>query len=320
MTALPAAPRENGPMPTLTLHAPVVSGRRIPEIDELKGLAILLVVLYHAGGVLTWNNHLHGDLGVDIFVILSGVGLSLSASYQSFWSFMQRRLWRILPAYWLVLTAAILLNTHFLQLNYSAANIGLHYLGLHGWFGDVFAMSICDSFWFITLILSLYLLYAGLRQLLPSPEKLLLVGGVISVLAAFALFFTGQSGAFGHIALRLPGFFVGLLLGQLLRTGRLDLTLGPALGLAGFVLVYVPYTQGIVFHTAVAGLSLMGFYVYVLRGPLASAVPAVPRTLGFLGDYSLEIFLLHQPLIRDYNVYLHGRWFNVPQPTRPSLT
>jgi peptidoglycan/LPS O-acetylase OafA/YrhL len=37
-----------------------VSGH-LPVLDELKGLAIGLIVLYHAGGVLVWNNyHLQG--------------------------------------------------------------------------------------------------------------------------------------------------------------------------------------------------------------------------------------------------------------------
>ena len=41
--------------------------------------------------------------------------------------------------------------------------------------------------------------------------------------------------------------------------------------------------------------------------------------LRFLGRHSLEIFLIHQPLMREYNYYLHGRWFNVPQPSALSL-
>ncbi len=307
-------------MPTVSLSLPApLAGRRLLELDELKGVAIALVVLYHAGGVLVWNNTLHGDLGVDIFVILSGIGLALSPAFPGFVPFMRRRLRRILPAYWLVLTAALLLNTHFLQKDYSAANILLHYLGIHGWFGDFYAMSINDSFWFVTLILSLYLLYAGLRQWLPDLERQLLAGAAVSVVVAFVFFLTGQSGVFAHLGVRIPGFFLGLLLGHLLRTGRLDLKLGPALGLAGFVLLYVPYTQGIIFYTTVAGFSLMGLYVFVLRAPLARVAPAAVRGLTFLGNHSLEIFLMHQLLIREYNYYLQGRWFNDGQPSSGSL-
>ncbi len=306
--------------PTLTLQAPIPAGGRLPVLDELKGIAIILVVLYHAGGVLTWSNHLHGDLGVDIFVILSGIGLTLGSGWPGAGSFFRRRLVRIMPAYWIALTVFLVANTHFLQLNFTPANIVLHYLGIHGWFGDVYAMSINDSFWFITLILTLYLLYAILHPLQDRPDRLLLAGAAVSVAAAFAWFFTGQAGSFGHIGLRIPGFFIGLLIGQMLRTGAAKLPLGPALLGAVLLLTYVPYTQGIVFHTGVVALGLMGVYAFGLQPRLSGASGGVVRSvLAFFGNHSLEIFLLHQPLIRDYNVYLHGRWLNEPLPSRPSL-
>lgn len=305
---------------TLTLQAPVPAGGRLPVLDELKGIAIILVVLYHAGGVLTWNNHLHGDLGVDIFVILSGIGLTLGSGWPGTGTFFRRRLVRIMPAYWIALTVFLVANTYFLQLNFTPANIVLHYLGIHGWFGDVYAMSINDSFWFITLILTLYLLFAFLRPLIDRPDRLLLAGAAISVTAAFAWFFTGQSGSFGHIGLRLPGFFVGLLIGRMLRTGTIALPLGSGLLGAVLLLTYVPYTQGIVFHTGVVALGLMGFYAFGLQPKLSGARGGMVRSvLAFFGHHSLEIFLLHQPLIREYNVYLHGRWLNEPMPSRPSL-
>lgn len=105
-----------------------------------------------------------------------------------------------------------------------------------------------------------------------------------------------------------------------MQTGTLTLSLGSCLMLATMIITYVPYTRGIVFHTGVVGLALMGFYAFYARprleGPTGTRLRGV---LKFLGDHSLEIFLLHQPLIRDYNVYLHGRWLGEPMPTRPSL-
>jgi len=128
---------------TLSLDRPVAG--RLPVLDELKGLAIVLVLLYHAGGALLWRNLLHGDLGVDIFVILSGVGLVLGSGADApAGTFLKRRLRRILPTYWLLLTAYLVLNTHYLQHRYTGFNIAVHYLGIHGWFGDGYAMSSND--------------------------------------------------------------------------------------------------------------------------------------------------------------------------------
>lgn len=306
--------------PTLKLELPPVASRRLPEIDELKGLAILLVVVYHAGGTLVWRNLVHGDLGVDIFVILSGIGLALGRPAAGAREFFGRRFWRIMPAYWVTLTAYWALNSHFLQKQYSTAEITLHYLGIHAFFGDVYAMGINDSFWFITLILGLYALFYAVRNLLADPGRLLLVGGAVSVAMAFVYFHTGQSGIFSHLALRLPGFFLGLLAGILLRTGRLEVPLTGMLGTALFILSYVPYTVGVVFHTFVVGALVMLFYVLGLR-------PALPEpfrnrmssVLQFFGRYSLEIFLIHQPLIREYVYYGLGRFFQINVPTAPQL-
>ncbi len=306
--------------PHLKLELPVVASRRLPEIDELKGVAILLVVLYHAGGTLVWANLLHGDLGVDMFVILSGIGLALGRPATGAREFFVRRFWRILPAYWIVLSAYWALNSHFLEKKYTALEVGLHYLGVHALFGDVYAMGINDSFWFITLILGLYVLYYALRKLLADPGKLLLAGSIISVSLAMLYFFTGQAGIFGHLALRLPGFFVGLLVGVLLKTGRLDLPLSGLLALALFIISYVPYTQGVVFHTFVVGALLMLFYVLFLRPALpAKARELTGSVLSFFGRYSLEIFLIHQPLIREYVYYGLGRFFQVNVPTPAQL-
>lgn len=307
-------------MQELKIELPSSISGRIPALDELKGLAILLVVLYHAGGVLVWQNLLHGDLGVDIFVILSGIGLTLSARAEAPIAFMRRRLVRIMPAYWIALTLYWALNTHYLQHHYTPTNVILHYIGIHGWFGDSVAMSINDSFWFITLIITLYLAFCAVRQFRDDLGRLVFVGGAFSWAFAYAMFATGQSGSFGHLGLRVPGFFAGLLIGQLLREGRLTIRLDWPLFAAALLFAYVPYVPGIIFFTPIAALALMSGYTFLWkRFAPTGAQTNVSRGLTFLGNHSLEIFLIHQPLIRDYNYYLHGRWFNIPVPSPTSL-
>ncbi|HVZ65815.1 MAG TPA: acyltransferase family protein [Lacunisphaera sp.] len=299
----------------LTLRVPPLAGTRCPQLDELKGVAIALVVAYHLIGIIGWGNYLHGDLGVDMFVILSGVGLSLStAPVTGVWPFMSRRLRRIMPAYWVVLTAVLLAHAFLLKVHYSAPDIIIHYLGLHAWFGDVYLGSICDTFWFVSLILTLYLGYAFLARLALDADRLLLLGGSLSLALARYYFLNGRAGSYGLIALRFPGFFVGLLLGRLLRAGHLEFSLGPLLGLAGFVLGYAPYTQGIIFHSVPVALTLIGFYAFSLRGVLLRFLPWLTTALGFLGVHSLEIYLLHAPLIREFNFYRYRLGLGVTAP------
>jgi peptidoglycan/LPS O-acetylase OafA/YrhL len=303
-------------MASLTLQIPAAGERRLAAMDELKGLAILLVVLYHAGGTLVWRNFLHGDIGVDMFVIVSGIGLTLGRPVTNVREFLHRRVLRIMPAYWIALTACWIINTSLLDRSYTAGDIGLHYLGLHTFFGDRYAFGFNDSFWYISLILLLYACHAALQAWINRPDRVLLAGAILSTGLALGYFFAGQSVVFGHLGLRAPGFFLGIFIGQLIQSGRLELPCSRLTALALLVLAYVPYTQGVVFHTFVVGAVLMFAYVTGFRPTRFG--PPVGRGLSFLGRHSLEIFLLHQPLIRDYPLYWLGR-SGVTQPTATQL-
>ena len=297
------------------LPAPVTG--RLWAVDELKGVAIILIVLYHAGGVLVWNNLLHLDVGVDMFVILSGIGLGFGAHYAGAASFLTRRFTRILPAYWVILTLCWICNTHFLGEHYSPANLWIHYLGIQGAVGGQYIFAINDSFWFITLIVGLYVLYCPSHALLDSPEQLLLLGAASSAFIAFLLRFSpGYEGLIGFIATRIPGFFIGLLLGRLLNAGRLEFRIGPILAVAVLLFVYLPSLFGVVYYSPLVALSLIAAYLFGIKRlmPIVVEKPAA-RTLKFLGDHSLEIFLIHQPLIREYNFYAYQHWFSNGTPS-----
>jgi peptidoglycan/LPS O-acetylase OafA/YrhL len=307
-------------MTELKIELPAPVSGRLPVLDELKGLAIILIIIYHAGGVLVWNNYLHGDIGVDMFVILSGLGLALGSRYSGARGFLTRRLGRILPTYWVVLTVLLVSNTLLLQKQYSWTDIGLHYLGLHAWFGDAYGVSINDSFWFITLILTLYLLYCAVQPWLGRADHILLFGAIVSCVGALGLFYWNQPIVFSHLGLRLPGFFLGILAGQTMKNAKLRIPLTWQLATALFLVAYVPYTQGVAFYSPVVAAMVMAFYAFALRPRLpATAGNRIGAALRFLGGHSLEIFLIHQPLMREYNYYLHGRWFNIIRPSPFSL-
>ena len=288
----------------LELPAPVIG--RIKVLDELKGVAIILVILYHVGGVLSWANGPHGEAGVDMFVILSGVGLTLSSTSEGVGRFLARRFWRIFPAYWVVLTALLLCDAHFRGQHYTPADIALHYAGIQAWFGDRYAVSISDAFWFVTLIVSLYLAYAPMRRLLARPDKLLFAGAALSFAVATLCLRLNQPVEFGHFSVRFPGFFVGLLAGHLLKQGRLEIPLSMYLAGAFLLIFYAPYLLGYMFGGVWVGFALLVGYAFLLHPLLPAAVRSV---LAFLGVRSLEIFLMHQVLIREYNVYVLQRFF-----------
>ncbi len=78
-----------------------------PDIDGLRAIAVLSVVVYHA-----FPKRLEGGfLGVDVFFVISGFLIStilfenLNKGTFSFWEFSARRIRRIFPALFLVLVA-----------------------------------------------------------------------------------------------------------------------------------------------------------------------------------------------------------------------
>jgi peptidoglycan/LPS O-acetylase OafA/YrhL len=293
-------------MTSLRLVLPAPVRGRVQVLDELKGVAIILVVLYHAGGVLGWANTLHGDVGVDIFVILSAVGLTLGTSGEPAGRYLARRFLRVYPAYWIALTAFLILGTYLRYQQYDRLDVALHYIGIHSIFGDAHAMSINDSFWFITMIVVLYVAYLPLRGLDDRPDLLLFAGGIIMLIPAYFYLRAGQSVAFSYFSLRIPGFFCGLVAGRLMKLGQIEIRLNAALATALLIVFYVPYVVGFIIISPWVGAALMAGYAYICR-PLAPG--CVRAALRFMGDHSLEIFLIHQPLIREYNIYVLQRFF-----------
>ena len=107
-----------------TLASSLRSSSRIPELDGLRGLAILLVLIWHYGydansaGGHRWFFYLKDVTllfwsGVDLFFVLSGfliggILLDVRNSPNYFKAFYARRAFRIIPIY------AILIGTYYL--------------------------------------------------------------------------------------------------------------------------------------------------------------------------------------------------------------
>lgn len=294
-------------MKPLTLSFPAAGGR-VQLLDELRGLAIILILAYHIGGVTGFPNTMHGDLGVDVFLLLSGAALAFSHhAEEGAWRFLGRRFLRLLPAYWIALTAYWLGSVHLLGRVHTTTDVVSHYLCIHPWWGDKYFLGINDSFWFLGLIVPLYLVYATLRRQLDRRLDLVLgIGLILSfILTLLTFFWLGQPSVFVHLGLRPPIFFVGIVFGQMLRTGEARLPLTPWLGFGVLLSLYGLFVTGTLVGYTMAGFSIFVAYV-AMR---ANAEPAgnrwLCRGLSWIGIYSYEIFLIHQPLIRDYN---HWAW------------
>lgn len=82
------------------------------DIDALRGIAVLLVVVYHAFPKLLTG----GFIGVDVFFVISGYLITsilikqLNNNNFSFVDFYQRRIKRILPSLLVVILSALIIG------------------------------------------------------------------------------------------------------------------------------------------------------------------------------------------------------------------
>lgn len=169
------------------------------------GIAALWIMLFHLIDfpVLNW-----GYSGVDIFLFLSGWGLFYSwQKNPDAYSFYVKRLWRIFPAYAIVVTGGYLIKWFFLHepvdyLDYLSALTTVKY-----WYGYLIH-------WYIALIVLLYLLFPFYIRIFRTN----LWGGVFFTLliaVCDSLFFQYNTMAI----VRIPIFCIGVVFGSMAYKG-----------------------------------------------------------------------------------------------------
>lgn len=163
-----------------------VRSERLPFLDQLRGVAIVLVFLYHSfyqafgRDELTWSGWTRdfhapaalltlypitwGWCGVAIFFALSGFSIHLShvrASKDTFTDYLIRRLFRIYPPFLaaLLFFAFIFPRTRLdLHTHWGLAQFGSHLLLLHN-LNSRTDHGIATAWWSIAVEFQLYLLY-----------------------------------------------------------------------------------------------------------------------------------------------------------------
>lgn len=275
---------------------------------ELMGLALLWVMLFHAyefhfDVVLLDGFKALGFGGVDIFFLLSGLGISVTLSKGgTLRTYYVRRLSRILPAYWLVVGAYSLWLAAVGRIPFRVAAWNLS--TLHYWF------HIPGSFnWYIPALLAFYLLapaYGLLLRRCCHKEWLTaalfpLSYGLYRLTIPLGLTYLED------FIDRIPAFAMGMLAGQYLLSGkRFTWRHGAVWG--GLALVGV--TVGVLRLRGALYISTCFILAAVLMplclglGKLMSLLPGrrLHKGLALLGACSLEIYLLNVVVTREFAV------------------
>lgn len=284
---------------------------------ELMGAAMLFIILFHVGLPRTdmfFGLRRCGNIGVDIFLFLSGVGLWFSWVKQpSIWSFYRRRLLRILPA-WLIMASLYYIPRFNPQTGSIIDLIGNITINWNFWLHDEL------TFWYIPAIMMLYL-WAPPYMKLITKHPIYRWSVVLMVLwCVMVQWIMPFHHAVGHLEIfwsRVPIFFLGINFGDMVRREvRID---GAAVWLALITFVacfasciyleQVSHGRFPLFVERMIYIPLTLTAILLLNRIFRRLPQRVNRFWAFFGGLSLEAYLIHSHFVMAWlSPYHLGYW------------
>jgi peptidoglycan/LPS O-acetylase OafA/YrhL len=291
-----------------------------PDIDGLRAVAVVPVILFHAGFAAFRG----GFAGVDVFFVISGYLITQQIAGEiregrfSILSFYHRRVRRIFPALFaavlgsLAIGGCLLLPADFERLAGSALATTLFAANLHfAWttsYFDAERVSPLLHTWSLAVEEQFYLLFPpllwGARRLFGARWSAALLAGLLASLAAsaWAVRFE-QPGAFYLPQLRAWELLTGALLALGAAPAVASRPAREAMGLAGTLMIAVAvagFSKETPFPGPAALLPCLGTALVIHAG--ASGSNRVRSLLALaplvaIGRISYSLYLWHWPLL-----------------------
>ncbi len=298
-------------------HPP--SARYRPDIDGLRALAILPVLLFH----YKVPGFSGGFVGVDVFFVISGYLIAsliygeMRAGRFSIVTFYERRIRRIFPALFALLIAAsvaawvILFPSDFtryakslLATAFFASNVG--FWRELGYFDVVSDQKPLLHLWSIAVEEQFYVVFPAILLAVSGGSKARALTTVSIILAAsFAFSLWAVHAAPEFAFYMLPSRAWELMLGAVLAIGQFPAPVTRALrellAVTGIVLIgasVVFLTSSVPFPGAAALLPCVGAALVIYTGQSQTGVRDAlsVRPLVFIGLISYSLYLWHWPL------------------------
>lgn len=278
--------------------------------DYIMGLAMISIMLFHQ----TWVKWLpllgfrfYGNLGVDIFLFVSGFGLVYSLGKHNVGEFYKRRFIRLFPACLLIGLSKYLIG-----------NIPSFH-SIHTSIATIFALDM----WYIKGLIGLYIVCPLLFLLIKKYDKAILIPVLlISIITIWNDFF-GQT--FSWTIVRLPAFVIGMMVAmEKITLNKRNFILGGI-----FVILALGYKA---LHFG-GMIPIRGLYQYVLFGlgissfcygliyikPLFDIIHFT-SFIKWMGKCSLEIYLWHVFIYDCINTCSWSPYLKLPVAIAIALT
>lgn len=293
-----------------------IKARKAPSFakdttQELKGIAILAIILAHVGYLLATDSRflfplsVFAGVGVDLFLFLSGFGLTMSALMKpgSVVNFYQKRLKKIFIPLWITLAVILSVDALFLQLTYSTSSVFFAFLG---WFprADAF-LDLNSPLWYISLIVFYYLLYPLVfSHKYPLASALGIYGVTYGIVWMDPYLL---SDVIRLYEIHLVAFPLGITLATYLHARKTPFVRAPFVihsALFAALLVSISY---LAIHSGVGKEPWIEQAVSSITMLLVVILFAIKRfevrILSLMGIYSFEIYLLHWPILSRYDIF-----------------
>lgn len=320
---------------------PPPSFRHIESLDGIRGLAILLVLVFH----LLWSNFETGSalldlvvrvrgagwIGVDLFFALSGflitgILLDTRSNAHFFRNFYMRRALRIAPLYYAALLVLLLgfRPTHLAELR-PFALLALYLQNTPLWWnGDVSGLvgNYTSHLWSLAAEEQFYLVWPLLVFLVPTRRGLMWLAALLAAMSPLLRYVLLSHGAplqetYKLTLCRADSLLAGGWLAMAQR-GRLRSWLpriAPAgLALSSLLCIAIAWSTGNFAFEQNRTVNLVGYSLLALASTslIALALSPSSRTaklfrapvLRFLGRYSYGLYVLHQMIAAAVEFWL----------------
>jgi peptidoglycan/LPS O-acetylase OafA/YrhL len=329
-----------------------------PELDGIRGIALLAVMLSHGAGRYILQTTVAGKLfvyalvpgwcGVELFFVLSGflitgILLKSKTAENYFSSFYARRFLRIFPIYYFVVTVGLVAAHHNFWWNAMMPPERMriaYYFYAQNWpifwnHGAYPTVSVFGHFWSLAVEEQFYLVWPFVIWLLPEGWILSLcsAGLVIALPLRFYMVhrYAESLGAMALTTSRMDGLLVGVMLVILLRRGQISLrwiylSLGLGAAILGYIAVF--HHRELIdtrFYMPTIGITafslLSGGFVALSQHRIAWLRHILnARWLRTVGKYSYGMYIYHVPLYLILEHVLATRFGVVfPLPLRWAL-
>jgi len=293
----------------MSLESSAQNTQKIGTVNALRFIAAAFVVLYHYIFSFYYRDipyvdlpalrplFQYGYLGVDLFFIISGFVISLSAEGRNAYGFLKSRIGRLYPIFWIsaiITTLFLLVGGHLIYSQVTLSRFLASMTMLPSLFG---ADALDGAYWTLAVEMKFYLIIF----LLLAFKKFKYIETVAIIASAVMLLFLPISAESEMIWI--PNFIAGVIFFKIYKNGltnwRIFALCNTLIAALVFAIKRAPYLSegyGIAFNPTTIALYIVCFYAIFLMISLNALRIKNTHYINILGLLTYPVYLLHHQI------------------------